>query len=106
MSVYYDDSRDIYIIVPLRDAKSYPSRSSIDLLLPTRNFTGECYLWIYTEAEHPVIKIKNETFLPHEVVVRDGRRLLFMGRKYLKLNLASPPVVSFLVSQIHLVTSF
>jgi len=96
VSVYYDDSRDIYIIVPLRDAKSYPSRSSIDLLLPTRNFTGECYLWIYTEAEHPVIKIKNEIFLPHEVVVRDGRRWLFMGRKYLKLNLASPPVVSFL----------
>ena len=95
MSIYYEGSRDIYIIVPLRDAKSYPSRPNVDLLLPTRRFAGECYFWIYTEAKHPIIEVWNERLLPHEATVRDGRRWLFMGRKNLKLDLASPPIVRF-----------
>ncbi|HDM88992.1 MAG TPA: hypothetical protein ENG65_03270, partial [Candidatus Bathyarchaeota archaeon] len=95
MSIYYEDSRDIYIIVPLRDAKSYPSRPNVDLLLPTRRFAGECYFWIYTNAKHPIIEFWNERLLPRKVADKDGRRWLFMGKKALKLDLASPPIIRF-----------
>jgi len=95
MSIYYEDSKDIYIIVPLRDAKSYPSRQNVDLLLPTRRFVGECYFWIYTEAKHPIIEFWNERLLPRRIADNDGRRWLFMGKKALKLDLASPPIVRF-----------
>jgi len=53
MGIYYKDSRDIYIIVPLRDVKSHPSRQYVDLLLPTRRFAGECYFWIYRRPSIP-----------------------------------------------------
>ncbi|HDM88391.1 MAG TPA: hypothetical protein ENG65_00160 [Candidatus Bathyarchaeota archaeon] len=110
MGIYCEDSKDIYIIVPLRDAKSYPSRPYVDLLLPIGRFAGECYFWIYTEAKHPIIEFWNERLLPRKVADEDGRRWLFMGKKVLKLDLASPPILRFYdltdpASDICLVTS-
>jgi len=42
------------------------------------------------EAKHPIIEFWNESLLPLKFADKDEKRWLFMGKKFLKLDLSSP----------------